>query len=208
MLVDIYTKDGSVNGQMELDEEIFGIEPNEHAMHIDVVTYLARKRQGTHKAKVRGEVRGGGKKPWRQKGRGTARAGSTRSPIWIGGGTIHGPKPHPYDKKVNKKVRRLAKKSALSSRASEKNILILEDFALENIKTKEIAAVLKNLKIDGQKTILALAKPDKTIFMSGRNIPHLTVQPLESLSTYEILSHKKLVLFKGAVENLINTYKN
>lgn len=208
MLVDIYTKDGSVNGQIELDDSIFGIEPNEQAMHLDIVAYLAHKRQGTRKTKVRDDVSGGGKKPWRQKGRGTARAGSTRSPIWVGGGTIHGPKPHTFDKKVNKKVRRLAKKSALSSRVSENNLIVVEDFTLNNIKTKDIFSILKNLKIDGQKIVLAISKPDKNIYMSGRNIPYLTVQPVESLSTYEILSHKKIVLFKGAAENLINTYKN
>lgn len=208
MLVDVYTKDGNISGQIELDDEVFGIEPNDHAMHLDITSYLARKRQGTHKAKVRSDVRGGGKKPWRQKGRGTARAGSTRSPIWVGGGTIHGPKPHKYENNINKKVKRLARKSALSARASEKNILVIEDFSMEQIKTKEIATVLKNLKVYDDKTILALSDLDRNIYMSGRNIPNLKVQAAINLSTYDILSHKKLVLFKGAIENLTNNHKN
>ena len=147
MQIDVYTKDGSQNGQVDLSDEIFAVEPNEHAMHLDVVSYLAHQRQGTAKTKTRSEVRGGGKKPWRQKGRGAARAGSTRSPLWVGGGTIHGPKPREYKQKLPKKVKRLARKSALSVRLQENSIKIVEDFSLDQIKTKSMVEIIGNLQL-------------------------------------------------------------
>lgn len=209
MLVDVINKDGQTAGQVELDEEVFGIEPNEHAMHQAVVVYLAHQRQGTHKTKIRSEVSGGGKKPWRQKGRGTARAGSTRSPIWIGGGTIHGPHPHKYKLKLPKKYGRLAKKSALSLRLKENNLQIIEDFKLGQIKTKEVAQVLKNLSLDGERSVLLMSSgQDKELYLSGRNIPNLTIKSYDTISTYDLLRHKKIVLFKGAVESLVNIFKN
>lgn len=202
MLIDVYNKDGQVTGQVELQENVFGVEPNENAMHQAVITYLARKRQGTHKTKIRSEVSGGGRKPWRQKGRGTARAGSTRSPIWVGGGTIHGPKPHKYTPKITKKLSRLARKSALSLRLAEQNMIVVEDFTMEEIKTKQIANILDNLKINGEKTLIMLTDQDNKVYMSGRNIPKLEIQVADLISTYDILSHKKIVLFKGAVDKL------
>jgi len=208
MLVDLYTKAGSQAGQIELNDSVFAIEPNEHAMHQAVVAFLANKRQGTAKTKVRSEVSGGGKKPWRQKGRGTARSGSSRSPLWVGGGTVHGPKPHEYNMNLSKKFKQLAKKSALSLRFEEKNAVIVEDFAFDAIKTSQMVEVLKNLKIENEKILILLPKPDNNIYLSTRNIPNVSILPVNTISTYHILSHKKLLLFKGAVETLESSLKN
>ena len=208
MFVDLYTKDGNVSGQVELKDEIFVVEPNEHAMHLAVVGYLANQRQGTAMTKTRGDVSGGGKKPWRQKGRGTARSGSSRSPIWVGGGTIHGPKPHKYTLKVPKKVKRLAKKSAFSLRLAENNLMVIEDFTFAEIKTKNMAEILKNLNLSTDKTLVLIPKEDENLFLSGRNIENIYISPVDKISTYDILSHKKLLLFKGALENIENLFSN
>ena len=198
----VYTKDGSQSGEVNLPDHIFAIEPNEHAMHQAVVTYLAHKRQGTHSTKTRSEVRGGGRKPWRQKGRGTARAGSIRSPLWTGGGTIFGPRPHDYKNKINKKVNRLAKKSALSLRCSEDNLKVVEDFSLEEIKTREMFEILENLELDYEKTLILLPEEDYHVYMSSRNIPGVLVKPAKNITAYDILNHKKLLLLKGAIQKL------
>ncbi len=208
MQVDVYSKEGQVVGTIDLSDDVFCIEPNEHAMHLAVVAYLANQRQGTHKTKVRSEVRGGGKKPWRQKGRGTARAGSTRSPLWVHGGTIHGPQPRSYTMKLTKKLKSLARKSALSLRLQEGNILVLEDFAIETPKTKEFYQVLKNLNLDGEKTLVLLPEKAENHYLSSRNIERVSVYYADKISTYHILSHKKLLIFKSAVEQLQSTFKN
>jgi len=208
MQVELYNKDGQISGEVELEDDIFAVEPNENAMHQAVISYLARKRQGTAKTKVKSEVRGGGRKPWRQKGRGTARAGSIRSPIWIGGGTIHGPKPHKYNINLSKKTKRLARKSALSVRISEKNLIVLEDFTLEEYKTKEMAQIIENLKLDGQTVLMLISGVDEKLYISSRNIKKLNVSPADKISTYDILSHKKIILFKSAVEKIVNTFNN
>jgi large subunit ribosomal protein L4 len=208
MLVDLYTKDGLQNGQYELPDDVFAVEPNENAIHQAVVTYLAHQRQGTAKTKGRHEVSGGGKKPWRQKGRGTARSGSSRSPLWAHGGTVHGPKPHTYDLKITKKLGRLAKRSALSLRAAENNIIVVEDFTFEQIKTKQMAEVLSNLKLAGQKLLILLPGHNINLYLSTRNIPKVSIQEAEKISTYDIMNHRKVVLFKSAVEPLQNTCKN
>ncbi len=208
MLVEVLNKEGRKTGELELSDNVFAIEPNEHVMHLAVLSHLAAKRQGTHKAKERGEVRGGGRKPWRQKGRGTARAGSTRSPLWVGGGAIHGPRPHGYSVKLNRKLKKLAKKSALSLRASEKNIIVLEDFNLEEFKTKHMFDVVKNLQIENEKILLLLPENNDKIYFSSRNIKKLNVSPAGRISTYDILNHKKVVLFKGAIEKLEQTLAN
>ncbi|MFP4527567.1 MAG: 50S ribosomal protein L4 [Candidatus Kapaibacterium sp.] len=205
MLVDVYNKDGHEAGQIELPDAIFAIEPNEHAMHQAVVVHLANRRQGTSKTKVRSEVRGGGKKPWRQKGRGTARAGSIRSPLWVGGGTIFGPKPYKFVPRINRKMKALAKKSALSLRNSEKNLVVLEDYSPEGFKTRDIAKLMDNLKLSGEKVIFVLAGPDEKFYFSARNLPKVEAKPVDSISAYEILNHKKVVLMKSAVEKLENT---
>ncbi len=206
MLVDLYTKDGNVNGQVELEDKIFGVEPNDHVMHLAIVNYLHNQRQGTRKTKVRSEVSGGGRKPWSQKGRGGARAGSTRSPIWVGGGTIHGPKPYNYSKKLPKKLRLSARYSAFSARVSENNLVVVEDFTFNAIKTKNMVSVLKNLKIDGQKTLVMLGQQDDNVYLSGRNIPKVDLEVFDRVTTYDILNHKKIVLFKSAVETINNSY--
>jgi large subunit ribosomal protein L4 len=208
MTVDVYNKDGQVSSQIELSDDIFGITPNENAMHQAVVAYLANRRQGTRKTKIRSEVSGGGKKPWRQKGRGTARAGSTRSPIWVGGGTVHGPKPHEYKYKLPKQLARLARKSAFAMRLSEDNLIVVEDFTFEQIKTKSMAEVLKNLKVEGEKSLVLMTGTDHNVYMSARNIPNLSVQPADKISTYDILNHKKILLFRGAVSNIEKTFNN
>lgn len=201
MQLAVYNKEGKEVGNIDLNEGIFGITPNEDSMHLSVTVQLAHKRQGTHKTKQRGEVSGGGKKPWKQKGRGTARSGSSRSPVWVGGATF-GPQPHTYDMKIPKKVNQLARRSALSIRANEKNIVVLEDFTLEQMKTKEVLNVIKNLKLENDKTVFITTSYDKNLYFSTRNIAKANILPVDQLSCYDILNHKKIVLFKGAVEKL------
>lgn len=205
MQVEVYNKDGKQAGSVELNDAIFAVQPNEDAMHLSVVAHLARKRQGTHKTKVRSEVSGGGRKPWKQKGRGTARAGSTRSPIWVGGGTTHGPKPHTYDLKLPKKVNRLARKSALSLRISEKNVTVVEDITLDNYKTKEITAVIQNLDLQENSLLMVVPEYNEKVYRSARNINRVDVIVADDVSTYDILSHKKILVFKGAIEIIENT---
>ncbi len=208
MQVDVYSKEGQKISKIDLRDDVFCIEPNEHAMHLDVVAYLANQRQGTHKTKVRSEVSGGGKKPWRQKGRGTARAGSTRSPLWTHGGTIQGPQPRSYTMRLTKKLKALARKSALSLRLQEGSVLVLEDFELESPKTKEFYQVLKNLDLSGEKTLVLLPEKAENYYRSARNIDRVSVYYADKISTYHILSHKKLLIFKSAVEQLQSTFKN
>jgi large subunit ribosomal protein L4 len=208
MLADVYTKEGVQAGQVELLDSVFGIEPNETAMHRAVVAYLAHQRQGNHKTKTRSEVRGGGKKPWRQKGRGTARAGSTRSPIWVGGGTIFGPRPHKYNIKLSKKLRQLAKRSALSARMSENNIKIVEDFTMEEIKTKDLAGILRKLDLEYEKTLILIQDKDDVLYMSSRNIPYVNVYLADLASAYDVLAHNKILIFKGAIEKVHNALNN
>ena len=208
MQVDVYKKDGQQAGQIELVDDVFAVEPNESAMHRAVVTFLARKRQGTHKTKTRKDVKGGGKKPWRQKGRGTARAGTLSSPLWAGGGTIHGPQPHKYNLKLPKSISRLARKSALSVRCSEKNLMVIEDFTIDEIKTKSMLEVFKNLNVENESILLLLPEANNNIYLSVRNIPKVTVSPAGKISTYHILSHKKILLFKGAIEEIVKTFNN
>ncbi|MCX7612453.1 MAG: 50S ribosomal protein L4 [Ignavibacterium sp.] len=200
MIKDVYKIDGTLaEEKIELLDEIFAIEPNDHAIYLDVKAYLANQRQGTHKAKERGEVRGGGKKPWRQKGRGGARAGTIRSPLWVGGGTIFGPRPRDYRQKLPKKVKQLARKSALSYKAKENQILIIEDFTFEQPKTKEFVKLLNNLNLSGKKILLLTTNYDINIYKSGRNIPKVNILEAAKASTYDILNNQILVMQKGAV---------
>lgn len=208
MQVDLYTKDGQVSGKVELPEDVFAIEPNEHAMHMSVVTYLQHQRQGTRKTKTRAEVSGGGKKPWKQKGRGTARAGSSRSPVWVGGGTVHGPKVGIRAIKINKKLNRLARKSAYSVRLKENNILVVEDFTMDAIKTKDFYNVLKNLKLNSEKTLVLTPEYNEKMYISSRNIANLSLHPADKISAYDILSHKKILIFKSSIEKIVNTFNN
>lgn len=207
MTVNVYNTQGQVSGQVELPIEVFGIEPHDHAMHMAVRVYLANQRQGTHKVKGRSEVSGGGKKPWKQKGRGTARAGTTRSPLWVGGGKIHGPHPHKYTLDLPKKVKKLARRSALSLRASENNIVVIEGLTPEKISTKVVASTLKALNIYGEKTLQLMPSDNNVLYMSSRNIDRLTTMSCDKVSAYDILCHKKLLLHKGAIETIVNNAK-
>lgn len=208
MQVDLYTKDGQVSGKIELPEEVFAIEPNEHAMHMSVVTYLQHQRQGTRKTKTRAEVSGGGKKPWRQKGRGTARSGSSRSPVWVGGGTVHGPKPGIRAIKITKKLNRLARKSAFSLRLQESNMMIVDDFNLNGIKTKDFFQIMKNLNLSTEKTLVLTPEYNEVMYLSSRNVSNLSLHPADKVSTYDILSNKKLLIFKSSIDKIVNTFNN
>jgi large subunit ribosomal protein L4 len=207
MKVDIYNKDGKPSGnQIELPPAIFEAEPNEHAVWLAVKAYLAHQRQGTSKTKNRWEVRGGGRKPWRQKGRGTARSGSTRSPLWTGGGNIHGPKPRTYDLKVPKQVKLLARRSALSMKLKENQIRIVEDFTFDAIKTKSMVEVTKAFDAVDKKILVLTPERDLTLWKSGRNIPTVAVKIADKASTYDILNNKMLLIQKSAVEKIVNTF--
>ena len=174
-------------------------------MYLDVKSILANRRQGTHKTKTRGEVRGGGRKPLRQKGTGNARQGSSRSPLHIGGGTIFGPVPHSYDQKVNKKVKLLARRSALSSKAKAGQILVIEDFIFENIKTKPFAQILKNLGLSQKKTLMLTPEYDLIIARSGKNIAALNIMTADKASTYDILHSHTLLVQKTALKKIEDT---
>ena len=208
MTLDIYNKDGKPSGKkVKLDDAIFGIEPNEHAIYLTVKAYHANQRQGTHKAKERAEVRGGGKKPWRQKGRGTARAGTTRSPIWIGGGTIFGPRPRDYRQKLSKKLKQLARKSAFSHKAKDEQLIVIEDFTFEKPTTKDFISMMNALNINGKKVLLLTGKNDTNIYKSGRNIPKVNILEASKASTYDILNNQLLILQHSAVEAISETFK-
>ncbi|TLU87626.1 MAG: 50S ribosomal protein L4 [Chlorobium sp.] len=188
-----------------LRDDIFGAEISEHAMYLDVKSILANRRQGTHKSKTRGEVRGGGRKPLRQKGTGNARQGSSRSPLHIGGGTIFGPVPHAYDQKVNKKVKLLARRSALTSKAQAGKILVIEDFRFEQIKTKPFAEILKNLGLSQRKTLMLMPEYDMIVTRSGRNIAVLDIMTADKASTYDILHSHTLLVQKTALKKIEET---
>ena len=190
----------------KLDDEIFGIQPNDHAIYLSVKAFLANQRQGTHKAKERSEVSGGGKKPWRQKGRGTARAGTTRSPLWIGGGTIFGPRPRDYRQKLPQKVRQLARKSALSYKAKDEQLIVVEDFSFDKPKTKDFVSMMESLKLNGKKILLLTGKNETNVYKSGRNINKVSVMEASKASTYDILNNQILVLQHTAVEAIAKTF--
>ena len=209
MTLEIYNKDGKPSGKKaELDDAIFGIQPNDHSIYLSVKAFLANQRQGTHKAKERAEVRGGGKKPWRQKGRGTARAGTTRSPIWIGGGTIFGPRPSDHRQKLPKKVRQLARKSALSYKAKDEQLIVVEDFTFEKPSTKDFISIMDALNLNGKKILLLTGKNDINVYKSGRNISKISILEANKASTYDILNNQLLILQQSAVEAISETFKD
>jgi large subunit ribosomal protein L4 len=203
--VTVYDKTGAKVSEIELSENVFGIEPSVSAMHLCVVNYLANQRQGTQSTLTRGEVSGGGKKPWRQKGSGRARQGSTRSPQWYHGGIAHGPKPREYGFSINKKVKRLAMKSAFSAKAADDEILVLDSFGLEEIKTKEIAKILAALPT-GKKTLIVLPEKDDVINKSARNIAGVKVALINTLNVYDILNCDKLLVLQDAVSKIEEVY--
>jgi large subunit ribosomal protein L4 len=194
--------------KVDLNDAIFGIEPNDHAIYLDTKQFLANQRQGTHKSKERGEVSGSTRKIKKQKGTGTARAGNIRNPLYRGGGRIFGPKPRYYGFKLNKKVKQLARKSALSYKASTNNIIVLEDFSLESPKTKEIIKMGNNLNIVNKKSVFVLPEQNKNIYLSSRNVPGVEVVTASELNTYEIMKASTLILVESAVDVLQATFDN
>jgi large subunit ribosomal protein L4 len=209
MQVDVYKTDGSVTGEkIALDPLVFEMKPNDHAIYQVVRSIQANQRQGTHKVKPRNEVRGGGRKPFKQKKTGRARAGTTRSPLWVGGGSIFGPMPHDYVVNLPLKVRRLARKSALSYKAQDNAVMVVEDFNFDAPKTKSMASILKALSLDKKKTLLLTPKTEKQILKSGRNIPTLNIREADKASTVEILKNQVLLIQKSAVDILQNSLKN
>ncbi|MCX6144422.1 MAG: 50S ribosomal protein L4 [Ignavibacteriales bacterium] len=209
MELEVYKKDGTKSGEkVSLAPEIFEIKPNDHAIYQAVRSIQANQRQGTHKVKGRSEVSGGGKKPFNQKKTGRARAGSTRSGVWVGGGSIFGPQPHDYVVKLSAKVRALARKSALSYKAKDNQIIVVEDFSLEAPKTKDLATVLNALSLKGKKTLFLTAKTESAVYKSGRNIPTVNVREADKASTYEILDTQVLLIQKSAIDILQKSLSN
>jgi large subunit ribosomal protein L4 len=203
MKIAIYNIEGKDTGKKaDLNDAVFGIEPNDHAIYLDIKQFMANNRQGTHKAKERGEIRASTRKIKRQKGTGTARAGAISNPLFRGGGRVFGPRPRTYDSKLNKKVKQLARKSALSYKAKEKSIIILEDFSLEAPKTSEFVKINNNLKVNDKKSLFVLNHPDKSIYLSSRNLKGVRVVNASELTTYDIVNTSTLVLSKSSIEVL------
>ncbi len=200
--VELKGLDGTVKGEVELPPALFEIKPSPSAMYEFCKAHLASRRRGTASTKTRAEVRGGGKKPWRQKGTGRARVGSIRSPIWVGGGVAFGPRPRDYSYKVPKRVRRLALKSALSSRADDGKVLLVEDFSWPEPKTKSMESLLSALGLKEKKTLLLLGTLDENVVKSGRNLPYLTIMLAKDLNCYEILANDYLLVSEGALAQL------
>lgn len=194
--------------KLSLSDDIFGIEPNDHAIYLDVKQFLANQRQGTHKSKERAEIVGSTKKIKRQKGTGTARAGSIKSPIFRGGGRVFGPQPRDYSFKLNKKLKVLARKSALAYKAKEDNgLVVLEDFSMEAPKTKEYVNLLNNLSLGSKKTLVVVAENDKNLALSGRNLQNSKVITADSLNTYDVLNAESVVLSESSIEQIENLLK-
>ncbi|OKO94174.1 50S ribosomal protein L4 [Geobacillus proteiniphilus] len=199
--VALYNQNGQMVGEIELNDAVFGIEPNKHVLFEAVIMQRASMRQGTHKTKNRAEVSGGGRKPWRQKGTGRARQGSIRAPQWRGGGTVFGPVPRSYSYKLPKKVRRLAIKSALSSKVLENEIVVLDQLSLEAPKTKEMVKILNNLAVD-RKALIVTDELNENVYLSARNIPGVKVVAANGINVLDVLNHDKLVITKAAVEKV------
>lgn len=200
----VYNMKGEQTGSMDVSDDIFGIPVNEHAVHMAVVQYLANQRQGTKGTKTRSEVRGGGRKPWRQKGTGRARQGSTRSPQWTGGGVVFAPKARDYSIKLNKKQKRLALKSALSSKVKDNKLIIVDSLTFPEIKTKEMVKVCKNLKTDS--ALVVLDSVDRNVILSARNIPGLKTAGVNTINVYDILKHDTFVVTKEAIVQMQEVY--
>ena len=203
MELDIFKADGMTTGEkLELPDRVFNIEPNGHAIYQAVRCYSINNRQGNVATKNRSRVRGGGRKPWRQKGRGVARAGTNRSPLWVGGGRIFGPMPRDFKMRLPQKVKQLARKSALTYKARQNEITIIEDFTLEKPKTKEIYGILKNVNLNSKKVLLITSQLDRVIVQAGRNIPNFFIRTAEELSTYDILNCKVILLQQGTINKI------
>jgi large subunit ribosomal protein L4 len=201
MQVDVLNKSGKATGRtIELPEEIFGIEPNDHVIYLAVKQYQAAQRQGTHKVKTRAEVQGASRKLHRQKGTGGSRKGNIRNPLYKGGGTIFGPKPHRYDFKLNRKVKDLAKMGALSYKAKENAIVVVEDFNMEAPKTKEFLTLLSNINVAGKKTLFVITDYNDNLYLSLRNVPRVTGTLLADVNTYDLINNDVLVLTESAAK--------
>ena len=202
--VSVYNMKGEEVGKMDLNDAVFGVEINEHLVHLAVVQQLANNRQGTQKAKTRSEVSGGGRKPWRQKGTGHARQGSTRSPQWKGGGTVFAPVPRDYSFKLNKKEKRAALKSALTSRVQADKFLVLDELKFDEVKTKKFNEVLNNLKVS--KAVVVLAEDDQNVILSARNIPGVITASINTMNTYDIMKYSTVIATKDAVAKIEEVY--
>ena len=202
--VSVYNMEGKEVGTMELNDAVFGVTVNEHLVHMAVVQQLANNRQGTQKAKTRSEVSGGGRKPWRQKGTGHARQGSTRAPQWTGGGVVFAPVPRDYSFKLNKKEKRAALKSALTSRVQDGKLIVVDELKFDEIKTKKFKAVMDNLKVN--KALVVLGDNDEQVVMSARNIPTVKTTLVNTINVYDILKGDTLVLTKDAVAKIEEVY--
>ena len=203
MEVKVLDINGKETGRkVQLSDSVFAIEPNKHAVYLDVKQYLANQRQGTHKAKERAEVAGSTRKIKKQKGTGTARAGSAKNPLFKGGGTVFGPRPRSYSFKLNKNLKRLARKSALSLKVNESNLVVVEDFTFDTPSTKNFINVLKSLGLDNKKSLFVLGDTNKNVYLSSRNLKASSVVTTSELSTYAILNAKSLVLLEGAVDGI------
>lgn len=209
MELTVYKISGESAGRnVNLDDSIFGIEPNDHAIYLDVKQYSANQRQGTHATLNKGLVSGSTRKLKRQKGTGTARAGSIKSPLFRGGGTMFGPEPRDYGIKLNKKLKQLARRSALSYKAKSEGIVILEDFSFEEPKTRNFLSMLKNLNLEGQKTLLVVPESDRNIWLASRNLQKSRVIIADNINTYEILNAGKLLIAEGSLEKIGSILKN
>ena len=202
--VSVLNMEGKEVGTIELSDAVFGVEVNEHLVHMAVVQQLANNRQGTQKAKTRSEVSGGGRKPWRQKGTGHARQGSTRAPQWTGGGVVFAPVPRDYSFKLNKKEKRAALKSALTSRVLENKLIVVDELKFDEIKTKKFVAVMNNLKVN--KALVVLGENDEKVVMSARNIPTVKTAQVGTINVYDILKGDTLILTKDAVAKIEEVY--
>ena len=202
--VSVYNMEGNEVGTMELNDAVFGVKINEHLVHMAVLQQLANNRQGTQKAKTRSEVSGGGRKPWRQKGTGHARQGSTRAPQWTGGGVVFAPKPRDYSMKMNKKEKQIAMKSALTSKVQDSKFIVVDEFKMDEIKTSKFAQILSNLKAD--KALVVTKDKDEKVVLSARNIPTVKTTMSSALSVYDILKYDSLVITKDAVAAIEEVY--
>ena len=202
--VTVYNMEGNEVGTMELNDTVFGVEINEHLVHLAVVRQLANNRQGTQKAKTRSEVSGGGRKPWRQKGTGHARQGSIRAPQWTGGGVVFAPVPRDYEVKMNKKERRAALKSALTSKVQDNKLVVVDSLALAEVKTKEMQKVLTNLK--AEKALIVTAGDDQNVVLSARNIADVQTATVNTINVYDVMKHSTVVVTKDAVASIEEVY--
>ena len=208
MELKVLNKQGKATAKkVKLNAEVFGIEPNDHAIYLDVKQYLANQRQGTHQSRERGEIIGSTRKIKKQKGTGTARAGSIKNPLFRGGGRVFGPRPRNYGFKLNKKVKSLARKSALTYKAKEEGIMVMEELLLKSPKTKDFVSILKNLKVDNDRTLFVACEKDQNTLLSSRNVKNTKVITADKLNTYDILNSAKLIISEKAVEQIENQFK-